>query len=60
MTTLLLFDDVKPFEKVFFEQVARSLPRLETLEVINQLEQQEKTTAMKTNIRHGQLTSTLR
>ena len=50
VTTLLLFDDVKPFESIFFERVAQYLPRLKTLEIINQLEQQEKTTAMKTDI----------
>ena len=49
VTTLLLFDDIQPFENIFFEQLARSLPRLKTLEIFNQLEQQEKTTAMKTN-----------
>ena len=50
VTTLLLFDDVKPFESIFFERLARALPQLKTLEIINQLEQREKTTAMKTNI----------
>ncbi|CAF1207774.1 unnamed protein product [Rotaria sordida] len=50
VTILLLFDDVKPFESIFFERVARALSRLRTLEIINQLEQQEKTTTQKTNI----------
>ena len=50
VTSLLLFDDVKPFENIFFERLARSLPRLKILEIINQLEQQEKTTSMKINI----------
>ena len=50
VTTLLLFDDIKPFEKIFFERLAQCLPRLKTLEIINQLEQQEKATAMKTHI----------
>ena len=50
VTTLLLFDDVKPFESIFFERLTQCLPRLKTLEIINQLEQQEKATAMKTNI----------
>jgi hypothetical protein len=50
VTTILLFDDVKPFESIFFERIARALPRLKTLEIINRLEQQEKTTVMKTNI----------
>jgi len=43
VTMLLLFDDVKPFENVFFERVTRALPRLQTLEISNQLEQEEKT-----------------
>ena len=43
VTTLLLFDDIKPFEKTFFQQLSRSLPRLRTLNVFNQLEQEEKT-----------------
>ncbi|CAF5135205.1 unnamed protein product, partial [Rotaria magnacalcarata] len=38
-TILLLFDDAKPFETIFFERMARALPRLRTLEIINQLEQ---------------------
>ena len=50
VTTLLLFDDVEPFESIFFERIAEALPRLKTLEIINQLEQQQKTTTMKTNI----------
>ena len=35
VTILLLFDDVKPFESVFFEQVAQALPQLRTLQIIN-------------------------
>ncbi|CAF1148284.1 unnamed protein product [Rotaria sordida] len=50
VTILLLFDDVKPFESVFFERVARALPQLRTLEIFNQLEQQEKMTAKKISI----------
>ncbi len=38
------FDDVKSFENVFFERVTRALSRLQTLEISNQLEQEEKTT----------------
>ncbi|CAF1300919.1 unnamed protein product [Adineta steineri] len=49
VTTLLLFDDVKPFERIFFERLARALPRLKTLEIINQLEQQEKPVAASIN-----------
>ncbi|CAF1467634.1 unnamed protein product [Rotaria sordida] len=44
VTTLLLFDDIKPFENSFFGLVSRALPHLKSLEVFNQLEQQEKTT----------------
>jgi hypothetical protein len=39
VTTLLLFDGVKPFENTFFELVVQSLPHLKSLEIINQLEQ---------------------
>jgi hypothetical protein len=42
---LLLFDDVKSFEHSFFERITRALPRLQTLEMSNQLEQEEKTEA---------------
>jgi hypothetical protein len=50
VTTLLLFDDIKPFESIFFERLVRALPQLKILEIINELEQQEKTTTMTTNI----------
>jgi len=50
VTILLLFDDVKPFQSIFFERLAQALPRLKMLEIINQLEQQEKITAIKTSI----------
>jgi hypothetical protein len=43
VTILLLFDDVKPFENEFFERVTRALPRLQTLEISNRLQQEEKT-----------------
>jgi hypothetical protein len=49
VTILLLFDDIEPFESVFFERVAQALPRLRTLEIINLLEQREKTTSNKHN-----------
>ncbi|CAF4407803.1 unnamed protein product [Rotaria magnacalcarata] len=42
VTTILLFDDVKPFEHDFFVLVSRALPHLKSLEVFNRLEQQEK------------------
>jgi hypothetical protein len=44
VTILLLYDDIKSFESVFFERLAQTLPHLRTLEVINRLEQQEKIT----------------
>jgi hypothetical protein len=44
VTTILLFDDVKPFEHHFFVDVSQALPHLKSLEVFNRLEQQEKTT----------------
>ncbi|CAF1097537.1 unnamed protein product [Rotaria sordida] len=48
---LLLFHHIKPFENVFcFERVARALARLRTLEIINQLEEQEKMRVIKGNI----------
>ncbi|CAF2080477.1 unnamed protein product [Rotaria magnacalcarata] len=51
LTILLLFDDAKPFETIFFGRIARALPRLRTLEIINQLKHQEKSvSAMTTNI----------
>ncbi|CAF3201995.1 unnamed protein product [Rotaria sp. Silwood2] len=43
VTTILLFDDVKPFEYNFFRLVSRALPHLKSLEVFNRLEQEEKT-----------------
>ncbi|CAF3822736.1 unnamed protein product, partial [Rotaria sp. Silwood1] len=39
-----LFDDVKPFESLFFARLTRALPHLKTLELFNELEQQDKTT----------------
>ena len=50
LPSYILFDDIKPFEYVFFEGLAKALPRLRTLEIINQLEQQEKTTSKKINL----------
>jgi hypothetical protein len=43
VTNLLLFDDVQPFESIFFAHLAQALPRLKTLEIINKCEQQEET-----------------
>src|ERR1700722_1030343 len=50
VTMLLLFDDIKPFEHVFFQRVARVLPRLKVLEVSNLLEQEEKNQATNNSI----------
>ena len=50
VTTLLLFDDVKPFESIFFERLSQALPRLKILEIINQLEQQDKKKSPKINV----------
>ncbi|CAF1469192.1 unnamed protein product [Adineta ricciae] len=56
VTTMLLFDDVEPFENVFFERIAQVLPRLRTLEIINPLEQKKKSAVTKTsNARRGRL-----
>ncbi len=43
VTMLLLFDDIKSFENIFFEDVTGVLPRLRTLEISNQLKQEERT-----------------
>ena len=40
LTILLLFDDIKPFEHQFFQRLAQSLPRLKTLDIFNELEQE--------------------
>jgi len=50
VTILLLFDDVQPFENIFFARLARALTRLKTLEIINRLEQREKTAVAITNL----------
>ncbi|CAF1415693.1 unnamed protein product [Rotaria sp. Silwood1] len=57
VTMLLLFDDIKPFESVFFERIARALPHLKILEVFNKLEQQEKITATINNLKFTHLTT---
>ncbi len=49
VTNLLLFDDVQPFESIFFARLTRALPRLKTLEIINKCEQQEETAMTTTN-----------
>ncbi|CAF1393948.1 unnamed protein product [Rotaria magnacalcarata] len=41
----------EPFETILFERMSRALPRLRTLEIIDQFEQQENSVSlMKTNI----------
>jgi len=50
VTMLILFDDIKPFEHVFFQRVARVLPRLKVLEVFNLLQQEEKNQATNNSI----------
>jgi len=55
VTILLLFDDIKPFESLFFECLAQALPNLRTLEIFNRLEQQEKITTSTNNLKFPHL-----
>ncbi|CAF1352895.1 unnamed protein product [Rotaria sordida] len=57
ITILLLFDDITPFESVFFERLAQALPYLRTLEVFNNLEQQEKIIVSTNNLKFTHLTT---
>ncbi|CAF2463930.1 unnamed protein product [Rotaria sp. Silwood2] len=57
VTMLLLFDDVKPFENLFFARIARALPYLRTLKVFNELKQQEKITVTTNNLEFAHLTT---
>ncbi|CAF1431173.1 unnamed protein product [Rotaria sordida] len=57
VTMLILFDDIKPFEHVFFQRVARTLLRLKVLEVVNLLEQEEKNSATNNSIEFRYLTT---
>ncbi|CAF4061155.1 unnamed protein product [Rotaria sordida] len=57
VTMLLLFDDVKPFENLFFARIARDLPYLRTLELFNELEQQEKTSVTTINLEFTHLST---
>ncbi|CAF3333006.1 unnamed protein product [Rotaria sp. Silwood1] len=57
VTMLILFDDIKPFEHVFFQRVARVLPRLKLLEVFNLLEQEEKNQATNNSIEFRHLST---
>lgn len=50
VTIVILFDDIQPFESVFFERLAQALPYLKTLEIFNQLEQQEKISTSINNL----------
>jgi hypothetical protein len=59
VTMLILFDDIKPFEHVFFERVARVLPRLKVLEVFNLLRQEEINQATNNSIEFRHLTTLL-
>ncbi|CAF3595043.1 unnamed protein product [Rotaria socialis] len=57
VTMLLLYDDIKPFEHVFFQRVARVLPRLKVLEVFNHIQQEEKNQATHNSIEFRHLTT---
>jgi hypothetical protein len=57
VTSLLLFDNIKPFESDFFECVARALPRLRILDVFNRLKQVEKKKTTTNLIEFPQLTA---
>ncbi|CAF1371745.1 unnamed protein product [Rotaria sordida] len=57
ITILLLFDDITPFESVFFERLAQALPYLRTFEVFNNLEQQEKIIVSTNNLKFTHLTT---
>ncbi|CAF2020367.1 unnamed protein product [Rotaria magnacalcarata] len=57
VTMLLLFDNVKPFEKLFFARIDRDLPYLKTFELFNELKQQERTTVTINNIEFARLST---
>ncbi|CAF3704826.1 unnamed protein product [Rotaria socialis] len=57
VTKLLLFDDIQPFESAFFESVSRTLPHLKTLDIMNELEQQEKIETTTNNLEFTHLTT---
>ncbi|CAF1116750.1 unnamed protein product [Rotaria sordida] len=57
VTTLLLFDDIEPFESIFFERLAQALPHLRTLEIINKLEQKDKIRTTTNNLKFSHLTT---
>ncbi|CAF1650211.1 unnamed protein product [Adineta ricciae] len=49
-STWVLFDDVLPFQKIFSQHLAHTLPRLKILEIINELEQEQKAKEITLNI----------
>ncbi|CAF1300487.1 unnamed protein product [Rotaria magnacalcarata] len=57
VTNLVLFDDVQPFESDFFERLSRALPHLRTLDVVNELGQQENMKATTNNLEFTHLTT---
>ncbi|CAF1181307.1 unnamed protein product [Rotaria sordida] len=57
VTKLLLFDDIQPFENDFFERISRALPHLKTLDIMNELEQQEKIETTTNNLEFTHLTT---
>ncbi|CAF1155641.1 unnamed protein product [Rotaria sordida] len=57
VTTLLLFDDIEPFESIFFERLAQALPHLRTLEIINKREQKDKIRTTTNNLKFSHLTT---
>jgi hypothetical protein len=59
VTTLLLYDDVQPFEHVFFDRLAQTLPHLRTLEILNVLEQRKQTQSTTVNITFPRLMTLL-
>ena len=56
VTMLTLYDDITPFEHIFFQRIAQVLRRLKVLEVFNLL-QQEKTPATNNSIEFRYLTT---
>ena len=56
VTMLTLYDDITPFEHIFFQRIAQVLRRLKVLEVFNLL-QQEKTPVTNNSIEFRYLTT---
>jgi hypothetical protein len=57
ISILLLYDDIKPFEKTFFQRITQALPRLKSLEIQNLLEQKEQSKLATNSIEFSQLTT---